>query len=148
MKDLVKRGELTHIRISSHRARTLSNPLFPVNYIDRELRMMSADHVRETNKFARNLNNMMDRLWIRIFDLNFVKPHRVNKGETSDKVSAEVAGLKNGLRGTELTTLFWRRRFLTKSNFTPWIDYRTWLRGWVTPMRKSLFEALPRFALQ
>jgi len=148
MKDLVKRGELTHIRISSHRARTLTNPLFPVNYIDRELRMMSSDHVRETNKFARNLNNMMERLWIRIFDLNFVKPHRINRGETSDKVSAEVAGLEKRLLVNEIRTLFWRRRFLTKSSFTPWIDYRTWLRCWVTPMKRTLFEALPRFALQ
>ena len=148
MKERVTRGELTHIRISSHKARTLTNPLFPVNYIDRELRMMSSDHVRETNKFARNLNNMMERLWIRIFDLNFVKPHRINRGETSEKVSAEVAGLERALLVTEIKTLFWRRRFLTKSNFNPWIDYRTWLRGWVTPMRKSLFEALPRFALQ
>ena len=148
MKELVRRNELTHIRISSHRARTLTNPLFPVNYIDRELRMMSSDHVRETNKFARNLNNMMERLWIRIFDLNFVKPHRINKGETSHKVSAEVAGLEKSLLGNEMKTLFWRRRFLTKSNFNPWIDYRTWLRGWVTPMRMSLYEAVPRFALQ
>ena len=148
MKELVRRNKLTHIRISSHRARTLTNPLFPVNYIDRELRMMSSDHVRETNKFARNLNNMMERLWIRIFDLNFVKPHRINKGETSHKVSAEVAGLEKSLLGNEMMTLFWRRRFLTKSNFNPWIDYRTWLRGWVTPMRMSLYEAVPRFALQ
>jgi len=109
---------------------------------------MSSDHVRETNKFARNLNNMMERLWIRIFDLNFVKPHRINRGKTSDKVSAEVAGLEKRLLVNEIRTLFWRRRFLTKSSFTPWIDYRTWLRCWVTPMKRTPFEALPRFALQ
>ena len=40
--------EITHIRISSRKARTIRNELFPVNYFDREIRKDCANHVRQT----------------------------------------------------------------------------------------------------
>ena len=147
-RELLNDGTLRHRRISSRKARTVSNPLFPVNYLDRELRMMSADHVRETCKFARNMNNMMERLWIRIFDLNYIKPHRINRCETSDKVSGEIAGIDGELIRRECSSMFWKRRFLTLSNHYPWLDLRTWLRGWVTPLQPRKIESLPRYVLQ
>lgn len=146
--ELVGDGMLKHTRISSRKARTVTNPLFPVNYLDRELRMMSGDHTRESNKFARNLNNLMERLWIRIFDLNYIKPHRINPCVTSSMVSAEVAGIDSSLVRRETGDMFWRRRFLSLSAHHPWLDYRTWLRGWVTPLKGSLTEYVPRYAFQ
>ena len=123
----------------------MGNPLFPVNYVDRMIRMMSADHARETMKFARNANNLMERLWLRLFSLNYRRPHRENAPKEKRKTAGEVSGLERERIENELSTLFERRRFLSFSAFHPWLDMRTWLRCWVTPLRK-LAEPLPRYA--
>ncbi|MCX7788486.1 MAG: hypothetical protein N2442_12415 [Spirochaetes bacterium] len=46
----------------SRRARTRSNPLFAVNYLDREVRKDAANHVRETTRGSRNVKDLMNRL--------------------------------------------------------------------------------------
>ncbi|MBI9104172.1 MAG: hypothetical protein JEY99_17275 [Spirochaetales bacterium] len=65
---------LKHIRISSKLARTITNPILSVNYLDRELRKDNSDHTRETVQFAKNVNNLMDRLAIYRLYHNFIKP--------------------------------------------------------------------------
>lgn len=45
-------GVVVHTPISSKAARTLTNPLFPVNYLDRQLPKDMAEHERETVRFA------------------------------------------------------------------------------------------------
>jgi|GEM_PF-4274898 len=57
----------THRRYSSRLPRTVGNPLFPVNYIDRECRKDMAEYVRETIRFARSAHN-------------FFKPWSLNGG--------------------------------------------------------------------
>jgi transposase-like protein len=55
-------GRFVHQTISSRAARTRDNPLFPVNYLDRELRKDLHEHVRQTVCFGRNVNRQMERL--------------------------------------------------------------------------------------
>jgi len=78
LKDALKAGDIEHKRISSHRVRDTKNPLFAVNYIDRELRKDMADHVRETVKQPREMNMSMQRLIIEAGAHNFRKSHRVS----------------------------------------------------------------------
>ena len=46
------------------RARSRDNPLFAVNYMDREVRKDVANHVRQTTRGARNVKDPMNRLAI------------------------------------------------------------------------------------
>ena len=41
------------VRVSSRAARTKNNPMFPMNYIERQIRKDVSDHSRETVKFAK-----------------------------------------------------------------------------------------------
>ncbi len=51
-----------HESISSHEFRDKNNPLFPVNYIDRQIRKDACNHVRETVPFPRCPRAMMMRM--------------------------------------------------------------------------------------
>jgi hypothetical protein len=134
-------GRLEHLKVSSRAARTRSNPLFPVNYLDRELRKDLHEHVRETTCFGRNVNRQMERLSVYLWWHNFRKVHRAREGPRSH---AEVAGydlvrIKEGLKS------IWRRRaWLSLTDLTEsMLD--SWLRGRRTPLRRG-DDYLPRFA--
>ena len=49
-------------RVSSRLPRTIDNPLFTSNYLDRELQKDQAAHRRETTCFARSAANGMTRM--------------------------------------------------------------------------------------
>lgn len=69
---------LRHRTISSRAARTRRNPLFPVNYLDREIRKNSAAHVRETVRFDREVNMTASRMAIHLGFHTFRKPFRID----------------------------------------------------------------------
>jgi transposase-like protein len=134
-------GRIKHSRISSRAARTRANPLFPVNYLDRELRKDLHEHVRETVCFGRNVNRQMERLSLYLWWHNYKKPHRARDELRSH---AEVAGynlkgIKAGLR-----TIWKRRAWLSLTVLTePMRD--SWLRMRVSPLRPKT-DYLPGFA--
>jgi hypothetical protein len=68
---------LIHQRISSRAARTTRNPLFPVNYVDRQIRMNMAEHVRRTMRGGREVNCQMERMALFMVVHNYLTPHRV-----------------------------------------------------------------------
>ena len=78
----LREGRLEHIRVSSRAARTSSNPLFSVNYVDRQLRKNLAEHVRETIRQGREVNCQMERMAIFTALHNFLTPHRI--GDRAD----------------------------------------------------------------
>jgi hypothetical protein len=86
-------GLFCHRQISSHLPRTTTNPLFPVNYLDRELRLRSADQVRETVQFSRSVNTCLERLAVFQLQHNFIKPYRVDDRKGKGLRHAEVAGV-------------------------------------------------------
>jgi transposase-like protein len=69
--------------------RTVDNPLFLMNYLDRMIRHRVKEHTRESIAIARNSTMQMHRMWIFAWDHNVVQPRRVAVADTRSR--AEVA---------------------------------------------------------
>jgi hypothetical protein len=123
---------ILHVRISSHLVRTVSNRLFSVNYLDREIRKDCANHVRETVCFARDVNNCMERLWVYFVYHNYRKRYRV--GCEEDRTHAEVAGIERKEVNRVLRGYYTRRSFLSLSKVSGSLR-RLWLRRLETPLK-------------
>ncbi len=134
---------LSHVRVNSKKMRNLTNDLFSVNYLDREIRKDNANHVRETVQFSRNVNNDLERLSIYRLYHNYMKPYRINL--STGLLHAEVAGVDSRKIRAELKSLYTRRRFYSRMKGMTFEEMRIWLRGFVTPGRKGI-EYVPQFA--
>jgi transposase-like protein len=77
LKRAISDGRMIHHQISSKLPRTRQNPLFPSNYIDRELRKNQADHVRETVRQGREIHLSLSRTVIALGYHSFKKPYRI-----------------------------------------------------------------------
>jgi transposase-like protein len=138
---------LKHIAISSRLIRTVDNDLFAVNYMDRQFRMCLAEHVRETVRFARNVNNSMERMAIYGVYHNYMKPYRINRADDAflDRTHAEVAGLPKGLVKKKLRTFFTRRLVLSRCGGIDSQDLMLWNRCYATPLNNT-FQVVPAYA--
>jgi transposase-like protein len=77
-----RRGRLVrHRRTAGSAPRTMDNPLFPVNYVDRLLRHRLKEHTRETIAFGRHATLQMSRAWIFAWDHNSRREYRVRRPE-------------------------------------------------------------------
>ena len=142
-----ERIELRHVRVNSRLARTVLNPLFSVNYYDRELRKDNSDHTRETVQFARNVGNMMDRFEVYRLYHNFLKPFRINRKAGEEPTThGQMAGLSLEKIEKELRTVFTRRRFLGKLGNLNLFDRKHWCRCLQTPMSPHA-DYLPAYVL-
>ena len=130
-----------HRRTDSRAVRDRRNPLFPVNYIDRELRKDLAEHVRETVRFARNVNYCMERLWIYLLDHNMNKRYRINDRVGVERTHADEAGADPGDQARATRSLFTRRRFLSFETLEPAMS-RVWRREHQTPLKGVVKGAL------
>jgi len=141
LREACKRGEFAHHRTDSRAVRDRRNPLFPVNYIDRELRKDLAEHVRETVRFARNVNHSMERIWVYLLEHNLHKRFRINDPVSLVRGHADEAGASSAdqLRATQ--ALFTRRRFLSFENLEP-ATMRVWKREHPTPLKGIVKGAL------
>ena len=88
-------GALVHTTVSSKDPRTLSNPLFPANYLDRQLRKDLAEHVRQTVRFARRLEHSLERTMVHLAHHNYFKAFRSRWGDRS-VTHAQQAGIDPG----------------------------------------------------
>ena len=134
-------GRLIHRTISSRAARTRANPLFPVNYLDREFRKDLHEHVRESVCFGRNVNRQMERLTLYLWWHNYRKSHRA---KTDSRSHAEVAGYDPGRIKEGLRSIWVRRAWLSKTVLTESMR-DSWLRARDTPLGPR-FDYLPAFA--
>ena len=126
---------LTHERHSSKRARDSSNPLFSVNYIDRELRKDVAAHARESTCIGRNVANGLYRLAVYMAWHNYWKPFRVRpKDEGEGRPHAEQAGVDPLSSMAEKERCFKERAFLSKAGLDPWA-LEVWLKRHETPLK-------------
>lgn len=137
---------LNHIQISSRKARTTHNPLFSVNYLDREMRKDNSDHTRETAQFSRNVVNAMERLAVYRFYHNFIKPYRINSRNESCKTHGSVAGIPQVRIRKQLKTFFTQRRFLGKHGFMDISDRKLWCKCVFTPL-KGAADKLSEYVL-
>ncbi|ADK83078.1 hypothetical protein [Sediminispirochaeta smaragdinae] len=139
-------GRIEHHRISSKRVRDLCNPLFSVNYLDREIRKDDSDHVRQTVQFARSTVNMLERLEIYRYYHNFMKPYRVGgKDEKRGQTHGVVAGIEGKRIASELRTLYSRRRFFLRNQPMNRSGRELWVRCIPTPLR-WVIDYLPSYA--
>lgn len=136
-------GKFEHRTVSSRRHRDVRNPLFAVNYLDREIRTGLAEHVRETTRFARNVNNSMERLWVYIGAHNLRKRHRRNNPKANTAVHAQLAGVSPRQIETVLSGTYTRRRFLSQQTINE-PEAKVWRRTYPTPLRGMPVQLLKK----
>jgi len=126
---------VVHEMTSSRQPRTSENPLFAVNYLDRQLRKDLADHVRETVRFARRLQQSLERVMIHLGHHNFFKPYRTRQPDPR-RTHAEAAGLGRNeveaLRQRSLT----QRAFGWRIRLDDW-QRDLWTRNIAVPVHKT-----------
>lgn len=136
-------GRFVHRRIESSRPRTRKNPLFSVNYFDREIRKDQACHVRETVQYSRDVNNAMERMWLYGVFHNCFKRRRING--TDPRTHAESTGVPGKALSRHKRHFFSRRYFFSRQNLSD-SQWRTWLRGWQTP-QKRVAQRIPAYVI-
>ena len=134
-------GRILHRTVSSRAARTRANPLFPVNYLDRELRKDLHEHVRESVCFGRNVNRQMERLSLYLWWHNYMKRHRARGPARSH---AAVAGYDLKLVEKGLLSIWDRRAWLTRIELTHAMR-DSWLRERRSPFLRGE-DYLPKYA--
>ncbi len=139
---LLESGFLRHRVVSSRAARTKGNPLFPVNYVDRELRKDLHEHVRETVCFGRNVNRQMERLSVYLLWHNTIKAHRAREGP---RRNVQVASVTSEVDREGYKQLWvWRAwRSITELSDSM---RETWERLRRTPLTQKR-DYLPQYAL-
>jgi transposase-like protein len=136
-------GMVRHQQTSSRVVRSCENPLFPVNYLDREFRKDQACHVRETVQWSKTVNNTMERMMVYLAYHNLFKPYRIK--ERSDLTHAEMAGIPRQRVRSIRRGMFIRRSFVHHLvlDISQW---KTWHRIWKTPVF-DLKVDVPEFAV-
>ena len=137
------RERIDHIRIPSKLRRTVHNPLFSVNYVDRQLRKDVAECVRETVCFGRNVSRSIDRLVVYFTYHNLFKPYREQKKDF--RSHAEAAGLTESEVTVLKENLFSERPFLLFYELDGPLR-NVWLRSYPTPLKEKN-EYLPKYAV-
>ncbi|MFP4266940.1 MAG: hypothetical protein ACLFQW_02970 [Spirochaetaceae bacterium] len=127
LKEIRRRGLFTHVRISSKAPRTLTNRLFPVNYMDRQIRKDNANHVRETVQFSRSVCNCLERTAVYQLQHNYRKPYRVDDTEQREWLHGEVAGIERSLIEESLRDIYEKRKFFTHLELK-WSQILVWFR--------------------
>ena len=137
---------IKHHTTSSKIRRDASNALFSVNYMDRELRKDLAEHVRETVRFSRNVNNSIGRVEVHQFHHNFIKPYRVNRANRRYETHAHAAGLDPKEVSRMLCHWMTRRCFLSHLELD--LHHRkVWKRSYSTP-GKLYMDYVPAYIFQ
>jgi hypothetical protein len=146
LERLRREGRFEHQRVSGKVARSRYNPLFAVNYMDREVRKDVANHVRETTRGARNVNDLMNRLAIYRVVHNYRKRYRLRPDQRDDRYHGEVAGLAREEIEAEVGESYYRMRRFFTHGVLPAESWRTWTRMWGIPFREGKVY-VPRFIL-
>ena len=128
-------GRWRHHTVNSQLGRNRQNPLFAVNYMDREIRKDMASHARESVQFARNVNEAMLRMHLYLFDHNCRKPFRIGRSER--RRHAEVAGLERRELDRMIRGFFERRFFAHGGRLEGHSGETTLNRRWVTPLKEG-----------
>jgi hypothetical protein len=130
-------GSCRHHMTNSQDARNRNNPLFPVNYFDREIRKDMASHARESVQFPRNVCNAMLRMQLYMFDHNVRKPYRINDPQLRLLRHARIAGADLDYLRNLVWGFFERRVFQPLDLCLSESARVTLKRGWITPMREN-----------
>lgn len=134
-RDLVARhylcgGLLVHVRTASTARRTIDNPLFSVNYIDRLLRHRLKEHTRESIAIARQATLQMHRAWIFAYDHNCRREYRVRHPQWGTH-AAQAAVTEKELKG--MNREFFTRRRRVEAVSIPETIRRVWMAELASP---------------
>ena len=146
LEEFRKEGLFEHRQVSGKEARSRDNPLFAVNYLDRQVRKDVANHVRQTTRAARNVNDLMNRLAIYRVMHNYRKSYRLRPDQRDDRYHGEVAGLARQRIEEEVGDSYYRKRRFFTHGVLPAEGWRTWARMWGTPMGEGKVY-IPQFIL-
>ncbi len=124
--------------------RTIHNPLFPVNYYDRELRKDIAALRRESTCYTRNTANGLSRFMTHLAYHNYQKPFRVAPSKKTEEVHAEIAGISPDRISECFTTFYSARSFLSKQKLST-EGRKIWLKEAGTPLKIGK-TYLPKYA--
>ena len=139
------RHELLTVRRTPGSApRTVSNPLFFMNYVDRMIRHRMKEHTRESIALARSATAQMHRMWIFAFDHNTRQPRRVAGADRRSRALA--AGVSPKLL-SRLSREFTTRRLSMRMLPVPESIRRVWTGELDSPpvrWRGGLVSCSPR----
>jgi hypothetical protein len=137
---------VVHATVSAKQPRTVWNPLFASNYLDREIRKDRADQRRETTCFAREGANGMSRLSLYAVYHNYEKRFLIKAPKREKRTHAEVAGIERGVVEVARRAFFGVRAFLTRLDLDA-MDEALWKKEIYRPERGKVAGCrLPRFA--
>jgi len=131
-RDVEAKKLFLHKRYPSKMKRDHNNPLFSVNYMDRQFRKDLANHARESVKFARTISDMMYRLAIYQVHHNCNKVYREKEAKTSNVKHAEIAGISIEKIHACYKGYYRRRAFISKTVLDESAQ-KSWFRGWENP---------------
>jgi hypothetical protein len=136
---------IVHRTVSSKLPRTYRNPLFPSNYLEREIRKDQANHRRETTCFGRNVGNNLARLTCYLVHHDYLKRFLIKAPKDDTRTHAEAAGIPRGLVEEGLAAMFAERAWLSKAKL-PGTLWRIWAKECPTPLKDGR-DYLPAYAL-
>lgn len=145
----ITKGEhvVHHVKVNSRLPRTMSNPLFPSNYLEREIRKDQANHHREAVCYTRNVANGLARLSCYLVHHNYMKKYLIDAPGRDDRKHGEVAGIPRREMEREVLRMFEAREFLTKlGGVLSGPLEKIWRKEGKTPGKERV-EYLPKFAL-
>ncbi len=144
LKAALESGLLSHSTWPSKAARTVDNPLFAVNYYDRELRKDIAAYRRESTCYSRNVANGLNRFMSHLLYHNYQKPFRVAPAKKTKEVHAQVAGIDSAGIASGMRWLYAARPFLSRQDLSDSMK-KIWLKASVTPLKTGT-TYLPKYA--
>lgn len=125
-----------HLRVNSRLPRIRQNPLFPSNYLDREIRKDQAAHRRETTCFSRSAANSMSRLTCYVSWHNYAKRFLIKAPADEVACHAEVAGIGVDELRRARQAQFRDRAFLSLEGLDD-LEKKIWRKDVTMPGRKS-----------
>ena len=138
-------SRVVHLRVNSRLPRTFVNPLFPSNYLDREIRKDQAGHRRETTCFNRNSANGMMRFACYVGWHNYRKRYLVKGHRDKNESHGEMAGIGKREIKEGREKMFGLRAFLSLEKLDR-VEERIW-RKEIPTLGLQGPSYVPRFAL-
>lgn len=143
VRQMMRRGLLMHHWRKGTKEPGRGNPLFAVNYMDRQLRKDVVNYVHKTVNTARNVSCLLERLCVYRLHHNFIKPYRENEAKTGLTHGA-LAGCNMRWMERLLECRWQQRPFASLLPLTPG-EKGLWYRLYRTPLKWNP-EYLPKYA--
>ncbi len=134
-----------HRTVNSRLPRTALSPLFPSNYLDREIRKDQASHRKETTCFSRAVANGLSRMACYLGWHNYEKPYLIKARVTQARTHGEEAGIPKDRIKSIRREMFRKRAFYSMTILDP-TEERIWKKSFPT-LGRTRPVYLPEYAI-